>query len=46
MEESLLFDYAGIKDPSWAEEEEVVVGSSGSGSKAETGEWRVGWIMQ
>jgi hypothetical protein len=25
MEESLLFDYAGINDPSWAEEEVVVV---------------------
>jgi hypothetical protein len=41
MEESLLFDYAGIKDPSWAEEEEevVVVVVVEARRKQENGEW-------
>jgi hypothetical protein len=40
MEESLLFDFAGIKDPSWAEEEEVVVVVVVEARrKQENGEW-------
>jgi hypothetical protein len=41
MEESLLFDFAGIKDPSWAEEEEevVVVVVVEARRKQENGEW-------
>ncbi|EAW21322.1 uncharacterized protein NFIA_064860 [Aspergillus fischeri NRRL 181] len=46
MEESLLFDYAGKNDPSWAEEEEeeeevvvVVVVVVEARRKHENGEW-------